>query len=621
MLSANNVGRRSMFLVGVVAASLFFLNAAAAATHTVTSTADSGAGSLRQAIADAAAGDTVVFSLPAPSKIGLLTGPVVINKSLTISGPGADILAVSNVNPNIVTNRVSIIIVEEGDFTVTLSGLTISGGQATAFVNRGANVTILRCAISGNPSRNRGPGGISNQGMMTIIDSVVSENSSTGFSSAGGILNLGTLTIRNSTVSGNHSDNEGGGIWNANGNSSDGPITVATLSLVNCTVSGNFAYIGSGISNGDGAVVKARNTIIARNDYVSGGSDFQGVLTSEGHNIIGTDINAIIAPAVGDQIGTAAVPRDPLLGPLQNNGGPTRTHALLAGSSAIDAGDDSAAPPRDQRDYLRSGPSDIGSFEFAGTIPVTLANISTRVEIGADGDSVLIAGFIITGTQPKKVLVRGLGPSMLVTGKLADPILDLHDSTQSIASNDNWRTNSNAQEIEAVGLAPEQDLEAALLITLSPGAYTAIVGRADGSSPGIGLVEVYDLDRTSGSKLANISSRGWVQTGDKVMIAGVIVRGADAQKVLVRALGPSVPVDPRLLDPLLQLHDGNGALLASNDNWRSDQEAEITATGMAPPNEAESAIVRTLPPALYTAIVRGVHETNGIALVEVYALR
>lgn len=616
--------RRSTLLLALTLSWLSFLDGAAvAATLTVTSTADSGAGSLRQAIADAAAGDTVVFTLPAPSTIALLTGPVVINKSLTISGPGVDLLSVKNLNPNIGNNRVPVFSIAAGDFDVVISGLTVSRGMAGGIVSAARTVTLSRLAVSGNSAHNRGPGGISNTGTMLIIDSVISGNASTGpFSSAGGIANNGTLTIINSTISGNSSQNgEGGGIWTATRSSSDAPPPTGSLHLTNCTIVNNSALFGGGIYISDGSTARATNTIVAGNSGYFEGPDIRGTLVSEGNNFIGNNSDATITPATGDQIGTAAAPRDPLLGPLQYNGGPTQTHALLAGSTAIDAGDDSVAPPRDQRDYLRSGPSDIGSFEFAGTIPVTLANISTRVEIGADGDSVLIAGFIITGTQPKKLLVRGLGPSMPVTGKLADPILDLHDSTQSIASNDNWRTNSNAQEIEAVGLAPEQDLEAALLITLSPGAYTVIVGRADGSSPGIGLVEVYDLDRTSGSKLANISSRGWVQTGDKVMIAGVIVRGADAQKVLVRALGPSVPVNPRLLDPLLQLHDGNGALLASNDNWRSDQEAEITATGIAPPNEAESAIVRTLPPALYTAIVCGVSETNGIALVEVYALR
>ena len=152
-------------------------------------------------------------------------------------------------------------------------------------------------------------------------------------------------------------------------------------------------------------------------------------------------------------------------------------------------------------------------------------------------------------------------------------------------------------------------------------AYTAIV-RGVNNGTGIGLVEAYDLDRTVDSKLANISTRGFVQTGDNVLIGGLIVAGQDPSflKVIVRAIGPSLPVPGALGDPTLELHDGNGALIASNDNWRSDQEAEIIATGIPPSNDLESAIVRNLAPGNYTAIVRGVNNTTGVALVEAYGL-
>jgi hypothetical protein len=164
-------------------------------------------------------------------------------------------------------------------------------------------------------------------------------------------------------------------------------------------------------------------------------------------------------------------------------------------------------------------------------------------------------------------------------------------------------------------------LESAIVATLAANStgYTAIV-RGVNNTTGVGLVEVFDLDNTVDSKLANISTRGLVQTGDDVMIGGFIVLGADAQKVIVRAIGPSLPVVGKLADPTLELHDANGALLVSNDNWRDTQEAEIIATTIPPTNDAESAIVRTLAPAAYTAIVRGVNGTTGVALVEVYAL-
>jgi hypothetical protein len=239
------------------------------------------------------------------------------------------------------------------------------------------------------------------------------------------------------------------------------------------------------------------------------------------------------------------------------------------------------------------------------------------------GDNVLIGGFIVTGTQPKKVIVRAIGPSLPVTDALADPILELRDSSGVlIASNDNWRSDQEA-EIIATTIPPNNDLESAIVETLpaNGAAYTAIV-RGVNNGRGVGLGEVYDLDRTVDSKLANISTRGLVQTGDDAMIAGTIVLGPASQRVLVRAIGPSLPVDGKLADPTLELRDGNGALIRANDNWRSDQEAEVIATGIPPSDNLESAIVETLPGngAAYTAIVRGVNNTTGVALVEVYGL-
>jgi hypothetical protein len=260
----------------------------------------------------------------------------------------------------------------------------------------------------------------------------------------------------------------------------------------------------------------------------------------------------------------------------------------------------------------------VGAFEFGGTIPVTLANISTRLRVET-GDNVLIGGFIVTGAEAKKVIVRAIGPSLPVAGKLANPTLELYDASGLLLSNDDWKSTQQA-EIESTGLQPPNDLESAIVATLpANAAYTAIM-RGANSTTGVGLIEVYDLDRTVDSKLANISTRGLVQTGDNVMIGGLIVLGADPQNVIVRAIGPSLPLPGKLADPILELHDGNGALVVSNDNWRSDQEAEITATGLLPANDAESAIVRTLMPGNYTAIVSGKNGTNGIALVEAYAL-
>lgn len=253
-----------------------------------------------------------------------------------------------------------------------------------------------------------------------------------------------------------------------------------------------------------------------------------------------------------------------------------------------------------------------------------LGNISTRLRVET-GDNVLIGGFIITGTQPKKVIVRAIGPSLATffPGVLADPVLELHDSTGALlAMDDNWRTGGQEAEIVATGIPPSNDLESAIVATLpaNGSAYTAIV-RGASNGTGIGVVEAYDLDRTVDSKLANISTRGLVQTGDNVLIGGLIVLGQNPLRVIVRAIGPSLPVPGALANPTLELHDSSGAVIASNDDWRSGgQEAEIIATGIPPTNDLESAIVRNLAPGNYTAIVRGVNGETGVALVEAYGL-
>jgi hypothetical protein len=251
-----------------------------------------------------------------------------------------------------------------------------------------------------------------------------------------------------------------------------------------------------------------------------------------------------------------------------------------------------------------------------------LGNISTRLRVET-GDDVLIGGFIITGTQPKKIIVRAIGPSLfgLFPGALADPVLELRDSSGSlIRGNDNWRSDQEA-EIVATGIPPSDDLESAIVATLpaNDSAYTAIVRGANGGT-GIGVVEAYDLNQAVDSKLANISTRGLVQAGDNVLIGGMIVLGQNPLRVIVRAIGPSLPVPGALGNPTLELRDGNGGLIAANDDWRSDQEAEIIATTIPPSNDLESAIVRNLGPGNYTAIVRGVNDTTGVAAVEAYDL-
>ena len=247
----------------------------------------------------------------------------------------------------------------------------------------------------------------------------------------------------------------------------------------------------------------------------------------------------------------------------------------------------------------------------------------------------LIAGFIITGTDPKEVLIRGIGPSLNGVGvTLSDPTLELHQGSTTLATNDNWKTKpdgtSQQAEIEATTIPPKNDLESAILMTLSPGAYTAILAGKNGGT-GVGLVEVYDLASGANSELANISTRGFVDTGDNVMIGGFIIGGGEGggARVVVRAIGPSLGsegVQGTLQDPTLELHDVNGTTIATNDNWKindqtqQSQEAEVRATALPPANDLESAIVTTFAPGAYTAIVRGKNNTTGVALVEAYNL-
>ncbi|PYI92889.1 MAG: hypothetical protein DMF03_01655, partial [Verrucomicrobia bacterium] len=440
--------------------------------------------------------------------------------------------------------------------------------------------------------------------------------------------------------------------------------------------------------------------------------------------------------------------QDPLLGPLQNNGGPTQTHALLPGSPAIDtaapagATDDLGNPLMiDQRGFPRpypaGGGSDMGAFELqpvlsiddvtvtqsssgttsavftvslsmasaqpitvnyatadgtataggdyqaasgtltfnpgetsktvtvlvnadaafdptetffvnlsnAGNTPIAksqgtgtivnnnpppsqLLNISTRGLVGT-GDNVMIGGFIITGTANKTVLLRAIGPSLSnppinLTGTLQDPTLSVFNSSQQrIGFSDNWADASNAQSIPTA-LQPTNNLESAILISLAPGAYTAIVSGMNNGT-GIGLVEVFDLDSNPVSKLSNISTRGLVETGDSVLIGGFVISGAVSDKVVVRAIGPSLASSPInlanvLQNPSLGLFNDQGTRVQFNDDWQSDQRDEIIATGLQPSDNAESVIITTLLPGNYTAIVQGVNNTTGVALVEVYGL-
>jgi hypothetical protein len=274
------------------------------------------------------------------------------------------------------------------------------------------------------------------------------------------------------------------------------------------------------------------------------------------------------------------------------------------------------------------GPSGDGGVVYQ-LAPIAAApailNLSTRLKVET-GDNVLIGGFIITGSDSLEVVLRGLGPSLPDDGVPADEVLsnpkiELHDSSGAlIASNDDWSQSPDANRISALGLAPNDASESALLAQLAPGSYTSILSGANGGT-GIGLVEVYATGSAPANPV-NISTRGLVQTGDNVLIGGFIIGGTQTRHIVIRGIGPSLVaqgIANPLLDPTLELHDGNGALIGSNDDWKENQ-AEVEATGLAPTDDRESALVVDLNPGNYTAIVRGADSLTGVALVEAYDL-
>jgi hypothetical protein len=635
----------------------------------VTTIADSGAGSLRDAIprATVITFDPTVFAPgSAPHVITLTQLLPDITTDLTITGPGADILAVqSQAAENYATvflaygtssfpPKVKIAAltmsgltfgVESSNADLTLDHVVIRdmpGGGACLIAaastvhvsnslitnNKVANALFLgnstanlqNCTISGNTSSN-GIGVAIYQagGTLSATGCTISGNSGTPNNSSIVYVNGASLSLANCTISDN-SVTSGDTILAA------GP-SGTTIGLFNDTIAGNFA--SNSVHSDSFSKITFNNTIFADSGPTFSSTNGGSFSSSPGYNLSTHNDNTVLSQT------TDLNGRDPMLGPLQDNGGPTFTRALLPGSLAIDKGnsifviDQRGAPrPFDDPNSTNAGngnnPTDIGAFEFQGTPPVVLANISGRLLVGT-GDNALFAGFIVTGYQPKRVIIRAIGPSLGVAGGLADPTLELRDGSGALLqSNDNWKDSPNKQAIIDSTIAPTNDLESAIVATLPASklgtSYTAIV-RGSGNATGIGVVEVYDLDRSLDSKLANISNRGFVQTGDNVLFAGNIVVGQTPQKVIIRALGPSTGVPGAMADPTLELHDANGGLLEANDNWvDSPNKQAIIDSTIPPTNNLESAIVRTLPPANYTAIVRGANNTTGIAVVEVYAL-
>jgi hypothetical protein len=259
--------------------------------------------------------------------------------------------------------------------------------------------------------------------------------------------------------------------------------------------------------------------------------------------------------------------------------------------------------------------------------PGRLVQLSTRMQVGI-GDNALIGGFIMRGPSPKRLMIRGIGPSSGLPGALVNPVLELHDGTNAIiATNDNWGDAANKQDMIDSGVAPTSPNESGILMTVpsdpTNAFYTAVV-RGANNTTGLGLVEVYDLDSGPGSTLLNISTRGQVGVDPNALIAGFFVGGTQSKQILVRAIGPSLAasnVPNPLANPTLEFFNGQGMKVDENDDWmNSPQKTQIQASGLAPTDAKESAVLQTLAAGPYTAVVRGTNSGTGIGSVEVYQL-
>jgi hypothetical protein len=522
-----------------------------------------------------------------------------------------------------------------------IDGFTITGGRQMEFFVRttgggllidGGSPTIRNNIFLANEARGPAPG----PGMF-----------SGGAAEGGAIFGAsGTPTIVNNVFRGNVARGASGIASSGGGAGSGGAgrggaiyITTSGGTIANNTFYGNSAIGGnSGGSGGnggnaqygalysDGALVN--NNIFDANSAVAGAGgvatfgamQYLNAPSDASNNLFHANtVNGVASTT--DTIGTASRCFSPSCPSVGYHAEPVNLRIRLA-SPASGAGTPSGAPTDDLDGITRPNPPSIGAFEphVGGS---RMNGISTRMQVLTD-DNVLISGFIIDGTTAKNVVIRARGPSLSaqgVAGALADPILTLVPAVGSVVTNDNWGDAPNASEIQSLGLAPSNSRESAILATLGPGPYTAIV-QGDRGGTGVGIVEVFEVDHPD-APLIGISTRGRVLTDDNVMIGGFIISGTEPRTVVVRARGPSLAsqgVAGTLQNPLLQLVFAADATTITNDDWGTAANAgTLQAIGFAPSDPLEAAILVTLTPGAYTAIVSGAGGTTGVAIVEVYA--
>ena len=674
-------GRKRLCTAALVA--LCSIGTAAADTYPVTNLNDSGAGSSRQAILDAnghAGADTIAFTIPGAGvrTIAPVTELPVIAGQVTIDGftqPGSS----ANTSP---AADNAIILVElnganggPGITDLTLgpgsAGSTIRGLAINRFTGNGILVQSNSNIISGNfiGTNATGTGALGNSldgisvqassntigGMTVAARNVISGNGRHGISLSGGAQNNAVQTnfIGTDATGAQLLGNGGDGVYatNATSNAIGGTITRAGNPPANL-IAGN-AGCGVGVATGTTGLAIKGNSI-----HSNGGLGID--LNRDGPTR--NDISEADADTGPNQLQNYPILTVFAASPY--NGGSdvhlngrfkstpnTRFHIEYFSNDAYDpSGFGEGQVWIGSLDLTTEANGRIGwgsafqtplpakNVTFTATDPNgntsefspqmgQLLNIATRLRVQT-GDNVLIGGFIISGNDPKKVMVRGIGPSLAnfgIANPLANPTLELHDSTSTLGTNDDWRTrpdNSSQQaEIEATNLAPISDKESAIVATLpaNNAGYTAVLrGKDDGT--GIGVVEAYDLDVAANSRLTNISTRGLVESGDNVLIGGII-SSKGLTKVVVRAIGPSLApfgITNPLLDPTLELYDGSGTPIAINDDWQTSQKEDIEEARLEPNDSRECAILAALPAGNYTAVVRGKNGATGIAVVEAY---
>jgi len=674
---------RTLHSLGAITlgALLFIHTAAADNTYTVSNTLDSGPGSFRQAILDAnthAGPDTIAFNIPgsgahtiAPlTELPVITSPVTID-GYTQPGSSANTLAGGD-------NAVVLIELNGASAGASANGLTLGAGSTGSIIkglviNRFAGNGLLIQSngntvagnfigtnASGTAALGNSLDGISLQASSNTIGgttiaarNIISGNGRHGISLAGGAQNnlvqtnfIGT-DVTGTKLLGNGGDGVfaisatnnliGGTILKAGdppanliaGNAANGVGAVGAVTAL--TIKGNSIHSNGGLGidlNRDGPT---RNDIGAA-DADTGPNNLQNypLLTTFFAGNGGTDIHLNIRFAsLRNTTYHFEFFSNDAYDPTGFGEGQTWIKSIDVTSFSdterfgVGMAFQSAVPAKNVT--ITATDPNGNTSEFSPQMG-QLMNISTRLRVQT-GDNVLIGGFIISGTDPKKVMVRGIGPSLGAFGianALSDPTLEVHDSTTTLATNDDWksRPNSTSQESEvaATNLAPTNDKESAIVTTLPANAgYTAVL-RGKNDATGIGVVEAYDLDVGSNSRLANISTRGLVESGDNVLIGGIIT-SKGLTKVVVRAIGPSLAnfgITNPLLDPTLELYDGSGTPIAVNDDWQTSQKDLIEETNLPPNDPRESAIFAALGPGNYTAVVRGKNGTQGIAVVEAY---